>query len=306
MKSYFCHSSFASTKNHPVQNDLTRFILIHLFFWVVLAQVTAALLLWPLGFGSPEDFAVILEEMKQGRHLDMAVPFKLLALATNLVGLFFPVLIFVALFRQGRLADFLHLNRLPALRPMGWGVAGFLSLLPFVQFLYALGRQLFAQMGDDTERLGALLHIDGPADLAFTVLVLGLAPAIFEEFLYRGAFQRLTMERFPGSWLGIWLTALLFSAAHFDVAGFLPRFVLGAAFGWLVWGTGSLWISMGLHALFNTAQIVLMYYQGPPAAGASPWEGVVWWVVLSSAMLSAYCWWRFFRETGKGEDATGH
>ncbi len=278
-----------------MQNDLIRFLLLHLFFWAVLAQLTAMLLLQPLGFGTPEDFSRILEEMGQGQHRDMAFAFKLLALVTNMIGLLFPILIFAALFRQGRVAEFLRLDRWPKAVPTGWGVAGFVAMLPFAHFLYALNRQLVGQVADDSARLGALLHIEGPGDLAFTLVVLGLAPAVFEEFVYRGAFQRLLSEHFPGSRAGIWIAAVLFAAAHFDPAGFLPRFLLGAAFGWLAYGTGSLWTGICLHALFNSAQVCAMYFYGDDqAAATSVWEGVHWWVVAPATALSIFCWARFY------------
>lgn len=276
-------------------NDLTRFVLILLFFWVVLAQVTAQLLMAPLGFGTAEDFSRIVEEMGRGEHLEMAFSYKILVLATNIVGLLFPALLFVALFRRGEVARFLRLDRLPKLGPAVWGVAAFLVSLPVVHFLYAANRWAMGSLVDDTERLGGLLHMESPADLAFTLLVLGVAPALFEELLYRGVLQRLLVERFPRWHLGLWIGALLFSSAHLDASGFLPRLALGAAFGWLVYRTGSLWVSIVLHTAFNSIQIVAHYFQSPDVqaveqAALQPWDGVLWWVVGLSALGGFFLW----------------
>ncbi|MDE6065643.1 MAG: CPBP family intramembrane metalloprotease, partial [Duncaniella sp.] len=44
----------------------------------------------------------------------------------------------------------------------------------------------------------------------------------------------------------------LFSVFHMQFYGFFPRVVLGACFGYLLYWSGSVWLSSIIHALNNT------------------------------------------------------
>jgi uncharacterized protein len=61
--------------------------------------------------------------------------------------------------------------------------------------------------------------------------------------------------------MGIIVTGILFSAFHFQFAGFLPRLALGIILGALYWYSGSLWTSILFHFLFNSLQTILAFYK---------------------------------------------
>ena len=67
------------------------------------------------------------------------------------------------------------------------------------------------------------------------VILLSVAalPGIFEELSFRGVLQPLLIRATGSAFWGIALTAIVFSAIHFQFYGFLPRVLLGALFGWL-------------------------------------------------------------------------
>ena len=59
--------------------------------------------------------------------------------------------------------------------------------------------------------------------------------------------------------MAIWLAAFIFSAIHFQFYGFVPRFLLGAFFGYLLVWSGNLWLPVLAHFTNNAVAIVFYY-----------------------------------------------
>ena len=113
------------------------------------------------------------------------------------------------------------------------------------------------QMEDAAAQATALmLGGDTIASLIMSILIVGLLAGLSEELFLRGALQRLLMSTRIGTHVAIWLSAFIFSAFHFQFFGFVPRLLLGAYFGYLLWWTGSLWVPMAVH-IFNNSLVVL-------------------------------------------------
>jgi len=70
------------------------------------------------------------------------------------------------------------------------------------------------------------------------IFLLAVVPAIGEEFVFRGVLQNLFAKASKKIHLSVWFTAFLFAFIHFQFMDFLPRFFLGAAFGYVVILTG--------------------------------------------------------------------
>ena len=96
-------------------------------------------------------------------------------------------------------------------------------------------------------------------ELLMGILVIGILAGIGEEMFFRGVIQP-KMHFYTGSaHLGIWLTAIIFSAIHVQFYGFLPRVFLGAVFGYLYMYSGSLVYPILAH-IFNNSFTVIMVY----------------------------------------------
>jgi membrane protease YdiL (CAAX protease family) len=90
--------------------------------------------------------------------------------------------------------------------------------------------------------------------LVLVLLLAGMAP-LLEEFAFRGWVQR-PLERRLGPVPAIALTALLFAAAHLSPGG-LPIYAAGgAALGYAVWATGSIWSGVALHMAWNAGVLL--------------------------------------------------
>ncbi len=77
----------------------------------------------------------------------------------------------------------------------------------------------------------------------------GLLAPLTEEVLYRGIALPLLAERLTG-WGGVLISAVAWAMSHGETP-MLPIVVLGIALGWLTLATGSLWASIGFHAVWN-------------------------------------------------------
>jgi len=114
----------------------------------------------------------------------------------------------------------------------------------------------------------ALLNFQSLGHMLLTLLVVAVLPAIGEELIFRGGFQRLCEQWFGNKHIAVWTAAAIFSLFHFQVFFFLPRLLLGAALGYLYVWTRNLWYPIVAH-FFNNAWVILMAYFFLPEGGTS-------------------------------------
>ncbi|MBO4307116.1 MAG: CPBP family intramembrane metalloprotease [Bacteroidales bacterium] len=110
------------------------------------------------------------------------------------------------------------------------------------------------------EQVAAFLSQDSIGALMGNLIVMALVPAFCEELFFRGALQQLFCRMTKNYHVAIWITAAVFSLFHGEIFAFLPRFVLGAALGYLFYYGGSLWYNVTAHFLNNAAAIILFYF----------------------------------------------
>lgn len=96
-------------------------------------------------------------------------------------------------------------------------------------------------------------------DYVFALLVIALAPAIFEEVLFRGALQKLFQNWMNNYWVAIIVTSILFSAVHLSYYGFLPRVGLGIVLGLLYYYGKNIWLCIFAHFLNNGIAVTALY-----------------------------------------------
>jgi uncharacterized protein len=88
------------------------------------------------------------------------------------------------------------------------------------------------------------------APLLFAAVI--VAPAS-EEVIFRGFLFRGWARSDRASWPAIVVISILWAALHvqYDWTGLLQIFVIGIFLGWMRWRSGSLLLTILLHALFN-------------------------------------------------------
>jgi len=188
------------------------------------------------------------------------------------LGLFvIPPLVF-AQFVSDRPGIFLGIKPVANKTHWGLGIATmFLALLPInalvelnqsIQLPEAFaGLEKMMQRAEEQAELltKALLSDTDINGLLLNIFIVAVIPAVGEELLFRGAIQKI-LTRWSGNvhW-GIWISAALFSALHFQFYGFLPRMMLGALFGYMFIWSGSIWLPIVAHFINNAAAAVLHF-----------------------------------------------
>ena len=112
---------------------------------------------------------------------------------------------------------------------------------------------------DEAERVTLLLLSEkGIGALFANLFVVALTAGITEELFFRGALQRILGRWSSNPHLVIWITACIFSAFHIQFYGFLPRMLLGAYFGYLLYWSHNIWIPVFAHFTNNALAVICM------------------------------------------------
>lgn len=93
----------------------------------------------------------------------------------------------------------------------------------------------------------------------FNLFLIAVIPAVGEELMFRGVFQRILNDWTKNIHIAIWISAILFSAMHMQFYGFLPRMLMGALFGYIFYWSGSLWIPILGHFINNALAVNLHF-----------------------------------------------
>jgi membrane protease YdiL (CAAX protease family) len=111
--------------------------------------------------------------------------------------------------------------------------------------------------------------------MLLNLLMIAVLPAIGEELIFRGVFQKILCGFFRSGHAAIWITAFVFSAIHLQFFGLIPRFILGLAFGYLYFWSGTLWLPVIAHFINNAVPVVAEYIKGADYI-ASQGDVVLW------------------------------
>ena len=193
----------------------------------------------------------------------------------NTMGLFcLPGILFVLLLYKYPV-NFLKLNKPFNAQYFILVVFLFFSFLPLLNLVATLNAEMhfpewlsgieeWMRNSEDkaAEITTAFLRMSGSADLLFNILLIGILPAIGEELIFRGIIQQIINKGKSNYHIGIWISAILFSALHFQFYGFFPRLLLGALFGYLFAWSRNLWVPIFAHFLNNTFALLAVYYLG--------------------------------------------
>ena len=200
-------------------------------------------------------------------------------------------LIFLWIFYRNKVKDYLSLNHfqpayillfplaLFSLYPLMGYVSFFVDKIDFPDFLDKMDKESLAAMS-------SLLTMDTPTDLIFNLILIGIIPGIGEELLFRGIIQKEIFTRWNRPHLAIWITAVIFSAFHFQVTGFLPKMMIGVILGYAYYYSGSLILPMVVHALNNSVATLAYFFSGGNVDPESvPTENVPFSAVIFSTMI---------------------
>lgn len=102
-----------------------------------------------------------------------------------------------------------------------------------------------------------LVESQGFISLITGIIIVGVLTGFSEELFFRGGMQGILVRTGLGAGISVWLTAILFSALHFQFFGFIPRLLMGVFFGYLLVWTNDIKISAFAHILNNSMVMII-------------------------------------------------
>jgi uncharacterized protein len=190
---------------------------------------------------------------------------RLLSLVSHASFFILPALIFTYLQDKKTWQDVFKFKKSVQITPVLLSIVLLLVSFPLAQWLYKTNSTLpipdILTKTDiqTTEKVMQLMVMQSPVELLLNLLAIAVVPAIGEEMIFRGLVQQCLGRATKSHWWAIGLSAMIFSAAHFQFLGFLPRMLLGLSLGYIFYCTKNLWYSIIAHGCFNGIQIINLY-----------------------------------------------
>lgn len=218
------------------------------------------------GFGWPEaTLATVLAmiflhglAVSASRDVSLIQTRDLVANALFSIGL----LLFIAAFLRLRRLD---LNLLGGFSKIGFGRAvttgAFLLLAAYPLVLLAeVVTQKLSRGSLEKQGIVELFNASSTLEQRIWIILLAVTVApLAEEFFFR-FFLYGVLKRYFGRGVGVVASALLFAAVHAHLPSFAPLFVLGICFAIAYEWSGSLLVSMTMHALFNALALIALAF----------------------------------------------
>ena len=98
----------------------------------------------------------------------------------------------------------------------------------------------------------------------FGYFVVGLMAPLVEELVFRGAILRALLRWKSNPWIGIVISAVMFSAIHMNPAQMPHAFLIGILLGWMYYRTDSIVPGVVYHWVNNTIAYVLFAFYPDP------------------------------------------
>jgi uncharacterized protein len=192
--------------------------------------------------------------------------------AINQLGVFvLPAFVFGYLINRNPLT-YLQLDRKFTILMLSLSLVLIIVSIPFINRLVEFNEQIklpdflnpvekWMRDAEDQAKLitDAFLKVDIITGLIVNLFIIAFLASVGEELLFRGIVLRLFKELSGNVHMAVLLSAVLFSALHMQFYGFIPRTLLGIFFGYMFIWSGSLWIPIILHFVFNGISVVAAY-----------------------------------------------
>jgi len=150
-------------------------------------------------------------------------------------------------------------RRVPA--GMFYAVAGYLALLPVLLVVMVATyyvTELLKYKPPVQPIVEVFMEEKETGVLWFSTIFAAVFGPVAEEIFFRG-FMYPAIRKKLGVFLGILITAAVFSLLHAHIVGFLPILALGALLAYLYEKTGSLVAPITVHIIHNLGMVMLVF-----------------------------------------------
>lgn len=189
-------------------------------------------------------------------YLSSSLVFRLGIWGTGLVQLIIlAVPVFYAWYMK---ADFKKLFSLksPKIKHIFGGIFMWFGIWLLEQVVLVSLLEWFPGLMETSEALNSII-IDAGFVSAF--IVVGICPAIAEEFAFRGFLFGTLKDKWK-PWLAIVVSAVLFGAYHMNLLQFIGGTMMGIGLAYVAYKSGSIWVGALMHFINNGLSVVFQYY----------------------------------------------
>ena len=237
---------------------------------------------------------------------------KLIQILGSLGTFIIPAFLFSYLF-AGDLFSYYGFRNHAGLPSMLMVVAMMVAVIPFINYLAEINMKLQFPLdsvdrflrsleNEAEEILQAFTSTQSAIGLLVNVLMIGVIASVGEELIFRGLLQRLLHEMIRNIHVAVLITAIIFSAFHFQFFSFLPRFILGIILGYLMFYGRSIWYPILAHFVNNSMGVIYYYFYARGSTddmleeiGTSTMMPVTALVSLLLFVLFFLIWWLLVR-----------
>lgn len=274
-----------------------------LLFGIGLGQVGSLLALLINGYD--------LQSLQSLSFMDDVKAIRLMAFANQVFSFMIPAIFLGFIFFRDQWTAFVGLRtsanfpaiKAPSLNNTGLAILIMLLSWPLAQFLYLINMDiplpdfLIAMEDSTNDLIEGIVAVNSLPELLLVLVLVALTPAIGEELMFRGLLQRIITYNGLNKHLAVIVSALVFSAIHMQFQGFLTRFALGLILGYLFVFSGSLWISIIAHFLFNGSQVIIAYFTKDMMDFSSEpsWSDFSYPIFIGSTLLFLAVGYRFIK-----------
>ncbi len=217
-------------------------------------------------------FGADVVNMKKFSALDINI-FRLLTIGGQVLFMLFPTLV-ITKYVYKDVTSIMRVKKVKLIE-ISLFFIGFVVLTPILQYLIAFqtyGIEYLAKISPSFNGLKSFLDsmnssldevyksvmiANNPFEFIWIVVFAALTPAICEEFLFRGLVQKSFELRFK-TFTAIFITSFIFGVYHFNPYGLIPLIFLAMYFGYAVYISESIFISMLLHFTNNFFSVTVM------------------------------------------------
>ncbi len=199
--------------------------------------------------------------------LQMSVELILVDMAINffLIGVIFLMIQWVGRRDLGTVFGFDRFRRMSFpqrwLWPAVWVLAGAIIATPTIIVVSNLMPRFFEGIfGEEIGEQAAVQNMRESTDWVLRVLLIlnaCLVAPLVEELVFRGYFYGI-LKRYTGAMFSAFITGAIFAVAHQSLLALIPLWGFALFLTLFYESSRSLWVPIGIHAVFNTVNVVLI------------------------------------------------
>ena len=263
-------------------------LLLFMVLWLVSNMLASVLSTNIASLAGINDLNLLLAGFKSGQYLEHINTIKIISIVAHLCQYLLPVVLYLLLVHNEAKLRTIYVDKAPSITKLMLAILLVAAMYPFISFVYYWNTQMIPKeaIAQDTLDLQSLLlNMNHVSDLILNLVLFGFVAGFGEELFYRGVLQKLFTQRSKNIHFGALLTAITFSLMHFQPEGFLPRFILGLLFSYMLIISANLWITIVVHIVFNSTQVLIPYFYPQLSSSVNHIESISLGIAFGSLFL---------------------